>query len=39
MIGPTYYTVADGDGQTKPAREASLDMGGDPRSVDSKLVP
>jgi hypothetical protein len=28
-IGSTYYTVADGDGQTMPARDVSLDVGGD----------
>lgn len=31
MIDPSYYTVADGDGQTKAAREAGVDVGGDPR--------
>ena len=27
-IDPAYYTVADGDGQTKAAREADVDVGG-----------
>src|SRR5690606_24150403 len=30
-IDRAYYTVGDGDGQTKAAREASVDVGGDPR--------
>lgn len=29
-IDRAYYTVADGDGQTKATREARLDVGGDP---------
>ena len=29
----TYYTVADGDGQTATAREADVDVGGDQRSA------
>jgi hypothetical protein len=29
-IDPAYYTVADGDGQTTAAREAGVDVGGDP---------
>jgi hypothetical protein len=31
-IDLTYYTVADGDGQTQAAREADVDVGGDTRS-------
>src|SRR5688572_23067786 len=30
-IDRAYYTVGDGDGQTKAAREATVDVGGDPR--------
>jgi hypothetical protein len=29
-LDPSYYTVADGDGQTTAAREAGLDVDGDP---------
>src|SRR4030095_4308185 len=32
-IDPSYYTVADGNGQTTAAREAGLDVGRDPRSA------
>src|SRR4029453_3256669 len=32
-IDPSYYTVADGDGQTTAAREAGVDVGGDPGSA------
>src|SRR5688500_15496243 len=30
-IDRAYYTVGDGDGQTKATREATVDVGGDPR--------
>src|SRR5262249_11944409 len=30
-IDPAYYAAADGDGHTKAAREAVVDVGGDPR--------
>ena len=32
-IDPAYYTVADGDGHTKAARDAAVNVGGDPRPV------
>jgi hypothetical protein len=38
-IDLTYYTVADGDGQTQAAREADVDVGGDTRSVASAAHP
>ena len=35
-IDPAYYTVADGDGHTKAARDAAVNVGGDPRPVATK---
>ena len=32
-IDPAYYTVADGDGHTKAARQAAINVGGDSRPV------
>ena len=33
LLDLAYYTVADGDGQTKAACEAGVDVGGDPGSA------
>ena len=38
-INPAYYTVADGDGQTKAAREAGVDVGRDPGPVTLCRTP
>jgi hypothetical protein len=35
-IDPAYYTVADGDGHTKAARDAAVNVGGDPRPVTER---
>jgi hypothetical protein len=34
-----YYTAADGNGQTKAALEARLDVGGEPGSAAQRCPP
>ena len=37
-VDPSYYTVADGDGQTTTAREATVDVGGDHANILKRLL-